>query len=341
MSLPARLFFSALFFATAIYFVIQGDHVLAAALAVTGIASFGGYRTGSVYIAGSLIGIGVAIALAPSIGRSQEMRFAEWFGTTGVTNRIVSIGTVGVIISFVVSMIVFFVGGMFLANRPRLDTLNRWIGFAIGSLQGAFAVLLFLGGLMVLEPIEKERADTRDPLDLRGQFVSKWILNIADQAHQSRLAPIVDAYNPFTKIPQLNKVEEIQQSVRILGDPQKIDDLIHHPSIESLAERPEMKRVIEELTTDPEVQRILQSGQPINRETALTLMNHPAVLELIDQPGFVEEAYRIIQNAGKKSPSGSVDEPSASDQESDSSSTNTKTSPEERQGEIGVNPFAE
>ncbi len=295
MSLVSRLIWLTLFFATAIFFASQADYVLAVAVAITGIASFGGYRVGAVYILGSLASIAAAVELAPSIGRAQEFRFEQWFGTTGLTNRILSIGTVGVLISFVVSMLVISVAGLFFANRRRMEKTNRWLGFVIGGVQGIAVVLLFLGGLLVLEPIERQRADMRDPLDARGQFVSKWILKITDRTHDSPLGPLIVAYNPFTRIPQLNKVEEIQQSVQVLSDAEKIDRLIHHPSIERLKERPEIRRTIDRLNEDAQVQKILRSGHRIDRAAAMTLLSHPAVLELIDQPVFVEQAYKVIQ----------------------------------------------
>ncbi len=336
MNLPARLLFLSLFYGSAIFFLVQADYVLAASLMIAGAASFAGYRAGTVYIVGSLVGFAVAIAVAPRLGISQEYRFEQWFGTTGLTNRLLSIGTVGILVSFFASMVIFVVGGLFLANRPRLDAINRWLGFVMGGVQGAFAVLLFLGGLLILEPIEKQRADTRDPLDLRGQFVSKWILKISDGVHASRIGPFVVDYNPFTRIPQLNKVEEVQQSVQVLRNPREMEALIRHPRIKTLAKRPEMKTLIRELTNDPEIERILKSGQPLDGEAAMTLMNHPAVLQLIDQPDFIEEAYKIIQQAGKEMPESPDDSPQPN-LESDSDSE--KTESESQTGEVGLNPF--
>ncbi len=297
MRLPVRLFFRALFFGPAIYFAWQSDYVAAGMLVAMGIASFSGYRAGAVYVVGSLAAIATAIWLAPSIGRAQEFRFAQWFGTTGLNNRLLSIGTVGLLITFVVSLLVITVAGLFFANRPRLETVNRWFGFTLGGAQGVFAVWLFLGGLLILEPMQRDRAGTRDPLDFRGQFVSRWILKISDGIHASRLGPTIVAYNPFTRIPQLNKVDEIQRTVQVLSDPEKIDELMRHPSIERLNRRPEIRRAMDRLRDDPQIQEILRSGNKMDRSAAMALMDHPAVLELIDQPGFLEEAFRLIQDA--------------------------------------------
>jgi hypothetical protein len=189
-------------------------------------------------------------------------------------------------------------------NRPRVDTTNRWVGFVIGGLEGAVAVLLFLGGILILEPIERDRAQRRDPSDTRGRMVSEWILGITDGVYRSQIGPAIIANNPFKKIPQLNKVAELQQSVQVLSDPTKIDEMIHHPSIIKLQERPEMRRAVDRLNGDPTIQEVLRSGRPMDRAAVMTLMNHPAVLELIDQPDFLEEAYKVIQQSSQQPATG-------------------------------------
>ncbi|MCG8652325.1 MAG: hypothetical protein MI861_20965, partial [Pirellulales bacterium] len=158
-------------------------------------------------------------------------------------------------------------------------------------------VALFLGGMLILGPIEKQRARLRDPSDTRGQLISKSILAIVDRVHQSRLAPALEKFNPFTVVPGLNKVKEIQQSVAVLSDPQEIENLIHHPSVEALQKRPETRQAVDQLLSDPEIRQVLQSDQPLDARTIKRLMDHPAVLELLDQPGFVEAAYRVIQQS--------------------------------------------
>jgi hypothetical protein len=242
--------------------------------------------------------------LAPSIGRAHEFRFEEWFGTTGLTNRILTISTIGILISLAVTTVWFIVTRLILLSRPRVDTMNRWVGFAIGGLEGAVAVMLFLGGMLILEPIERDRAEKRAAIDAEGPAVSDWILGISDGIYRSKLGPTIIANNPFKKIPQLNKVAEVQQSVQVLSDPEKIDELIHHPSIRKLQQRPEMRRAVDRLNGDPSIQEVLRSGRPMDRAAVMTLMNHPAVLELIDQPDFLEEAYKVIQQTSNEQSSG-------------------------------------
>ena len=46
---------------------------------------------------------------------------------------------------------------------------------------------------------------------------------------------------------------------------------------------------------DPEIRSALHSGRSMDRSMAMMLLNHPAVLELIDQPGFIESATKAIR----------------------------------------------
>jgi hypothetical protein len=126
-------------------------------------------------------------------------------------------------------------------------------------------------------------------------MLSKFILAPAEKTRESRVGPVLETYNPFTRVPQLNRIQEVQQSVRVLSDPAKIEGLLHHPSMEQLQRRPEVRQAMQKLNSDPEIKNILHSGRSMDRTMAMTLLSHPAVLELVDQPGFMEEAVKVMQ----------------------------------------------
>ena len=45
----------------------------------------------------------------------------------------------------------------------------------------------------------------------------------------------------------------------------------------------------------PEIQKLLNSNKPASKELAVLLLNHPAVLELVDQPEFREAALSAFR----------------------------------------------
>lgn len=300
MSLKMRFFWTAVFFGPATYFGYQGDYIAAAMLSVGGFGAFTGYRTGAFSMVASLVAITAAICCAPEIGMTHSYRFTEWFGTTGLANRFLAIGLVGLAIGVFVMFILWMILGRMFRRRPVLARLNRRTGFVLGMTQAVAGLVFFIGGILVMEPIETARAENRDSDDTRGQLASRLVLSTAAATKQSCLGEVLVRYNPLTQFPQLNKIQQFNQTAEVLSDPVKIQSLIDAPEIAELRQKPEVQRLVSELQSDPKVSEMLQSGGPVNAEMAMTLLNHPAVMHLIDTPGFMEQAAAAMRNAMPK-----------------------------------------
>jgi hypothetical protein len=108
------------------------------------------------------------------------------------------------------------------------------------------------------------------------------------------LGPGVERWNPFIRIPDLNKIEEFQRSIELISRPDRMSDLLNHREIKKLQERPEMKQAVRQILEDPAIRDALNSRHPLDRSTAWMLMNHPAILNLADQPGFLDALGEII-----------------------------------------------
>jgi hypothetical protein len=294
MGKPMFMLWCLLFCGAGYYFFQKLDYVGMAGTAIIAVACFSGFQFGASRIAASLIGIAAAVALAPQLGMSQEHRFSEWFGTTGLVNRFLSIGVIGLLISLVASVAAVIIANRFIKNRPRLAKSNCWLGFVIGGAEAAIAVLLMLGGVLVMEPLERQRAELSRADEVPRFAVGPVITTVAMKTRASELGPVIDKYNPFVRFPQLNKIEKVQRTVGVLSDPAELHQLLHHPEIIKLQERPEVKRAVDRLMSDTEIKQILDSADTLSGEDAMTLLKHPAVLELIDQPGFLAEANAII-----------------------------------------------
>lgn len=296
MPLKWRLCFTTSVVGSAVYFGYHGDVVLAALITVIGLAASSGFRMGAIAIVASVVSLGAAIVYAPELGCQQEWRFTAWFGTTGLLNRLLAVGTVALILSALTTTAVLLLAGWVFRSRPRLDRANRWLGFGIGAAEGVLIASMLLGGVLVLEPLERQRIDRGVPQTDWGARLSGWILTAADHTRTSRVGPWVERYNPLIHVPQLNKLPEVQQSVLVLSDPEKIQKLLDHPDVQALRKRPEVQTAYDQLIADPRIRHALYSGERMTQTTAMLLLNHPAVLELIDQPGFVEAARETIRS---------------------------------------------
>ena len=71
--------------------------------------------------------------------------------------------------------------------------------------------------------------------------------------------------------------------------------MLRHPSIRQLQQRPEVKVAMDKLIEEPSIQEILRSQEKMNRSMAMSLLNHPALLELVDQPDFLSAAAKVIR----------------------------------------------
>ena len=298
MSIPVRLFWCVAFFGPAAYFGYQGDYLLGAILACAGLGAFGGFRVGMLSMLTSVAAITAAIIYAPEIGMQYEQQISAKLGTTGLINRTVSVVGVGIGISFLVWLVTYLTVGRIVRNRTGLIRLNQRGGFVIGFAQGAAAIVLLVGGLLVMEPIQRQRLTEANIADEDQSMVHKAIFWTVDQVDASVIGPTLREYNPIENIPQLNQIQRVQRTAAVLADPAKMNSVIGHPSIIQLQERPEVRRAVAELRSDESINDILTSGQPMNRDAAMTLLNHPAVLNLVDQPGFLEEASKAINEAG-------------------------------------------
>ncbi len=305
---PISLLVAGLFGPPILYFGYQQDYVLAGVLVAVAISAVSGFKLGMLRIFGSLVGIYAAVALAPTWGRGQAHHFTEWLGTTGLTNRFVAIGTIGLAIALAVTCVFVLLSRRIFDERPRLDATNRWTGFLAGGAQGAAAMLLLLGGILMIEPMQREQRQqqdqlqqTTDPLiaaaQAPGSLIHKLVSQAAEQTQTSVLGPMITQYNPFERIPQLNQLGKLQRTAQVFHDPAEVQGLLRHPDVVRLQQQPAMQAAIHSVRQDSQIQAILNSRQPIDGHKAMQLLSNPAVMELVDQPEFVKTVSQILDSS--------------------------------------------
>lgn len=274
------------------YFCSQDDYLAATTLVAITIAGFSGYRVGALKLVGFIGGVAIAIAYAPVLGRQLEPQFAEWLGTAGLTNRALSIGVVGLGITIMATIVFAIISRHLFDERPRLDACNRWFGFGIGAVQGMLVVLIIVGGLLVLEPTVKKRVAARESNPNKFSLaVAERVLDVTKQTRSSAFGEAVIANNPFEQVPQLAKV---QRSVRVVSDPDQLNQLMQRPSQKQHELSPTIYSAIDKLSADPEIRQVLESGKPVDHKAIMSLMNNPAILELLDDPNFLTEISKLI-----------------------------------------------
>ena len=278
------------------YFCNQSDWIRAGATLAVGFAGFGGFRTGAIKAFALLASAAATFYLAPYLGMQIESTFSNWVGTTGVANRVYSILATGLVTFLLTSIVTIKLGNRILKGRSKLTLLNHWLGFALGAIEGGIVVVILLGGMVTIQQVNAERLSERIPPTGRAKLLADILDKTSEQTKVSRLWPLVNRFNPFEHVPQLSHVGEWQRSMEVLMDPSKVNALFQQPAIKQLKSREDVNNTLAELNQDPEIQKLLNSPKPASKELAVRLLNHPAVLELLDEPEFRAAAISAFRD---------------------------------------------
>jgi hypothetical protein len=174
--------------------------------------------------------------------------------------------------------------------------VNRFLGGILGCTQGVAGVFLLVGGLFTIESLKNSESASQQSSSLQLQVTSASKLDrLVHEVHASRLGEWVEKFNPYEKIPQLNRFHEVKQTVEILIQPDRVQQLLAHPEIARLKSDPRIQNAIRELRDDPEISKVLQGRQSLDSTAVVMLLNHPKVLNLLDQPGFLESIKKSLK----------------------------------------------
>lgn len=197
------------------YFVAHGDHITAFAVIALVLSALSGYCMMASRLLCWHAGLVAAGLLGSILIQFCRPALTAGLGTSGfalsviVSGMIVALATTAALRRLIVR---FFSAG------PSLEAVNRWAGFGIGAGQGAILCGLVLGGLLVLEPIAKDRLFNDDHArdNKIPQVLAAKVVEYAGKTSESAIGPTVAHYNPFRLLPPL---EELRNDLRDLRNP--------------------------------------------------------------------------------------------------------------------------
>ena len=277
-----------------------GDYVLAGLLFATGLGCWVGFRTGALKALTSILLVLAAIYAAPQLLQFVEPKLKEWFEFRGLSNRIASMVVIVFAMGCLLTGIVSLVTRMAIKKDSTIETSNKLTGLLIGGIEAAVGILLLLGGLQVIVPMFDQQkiaeADTR--FETLSDITLVTVADVSQRTKASLIGPVLDEHNPFTKYPEYNPLPKVQKTVQLLSNPSQINELMNdRKTMEKLHASDAFTTAVEKLSIEPTVQEILGSGEPPGPQQILALLNSQSVLEILDEPGFLEEATRILKES--------------------------------------------
>ncbi len=275
--------------------IYKGDLVTGIALATIGLSCYLGYRTGAARALVSIGGILAGVYLAPQWAPSVEPFLTEWFSVSGLLNRAISLSAVGLAIVVACYCVARLFCRFFLSKNNSADGLNRWGGLFIMGAEATVGIALLLGGILMIYPEQKELPVLEESANLRQRL--NYQLNVvASTTRSGAIGTALKDHNPFVKFPQLNKFKEIQQTVRTISDPAKMKQIVTHPRIKDLQNNPSVQAAISKFEEDDSIQEILSGDEPLDSQKLMALLNSQVVMDLLDEPEFLDEATKIMED---------------------------------------------
>jgi hypothetical protein len=239
------------------------------------LAGLWGYYVGALRLLGYLGSLAAAYGCGPTVGSWIAPVIMRQFGTSAGTTRWLALAAGGGLVLLLVQLFVRVIARRWLSERPRLESANRLLGFAVGGVQGTAAMVALLGGILVAEPHARQRLAVGGPShgNSLARAVSRRVTEIAAQTRRSSLGAYIVVWNPLENVKPLRS---LQRAATVVNDPEKLRTMVRSSGNEPL------RQMMESLSRDPQIRNLTQSGQPLDENTIGTLLQNPAVARLLE-----------------------------------------------------------
>lgn len=267
--------------------LLFGGLVAKVVAAVVVLAMLQGLWRGGAELVGIVSGLVLAVPIAVPVGRAMEGVTAALAGTSGLTNRLISIGIVAALVTLIGGL-----AGRFAAKRVRRawPGYKRWdpyLGAVLGAAEGCLLALVLMWAPLALEPVA--RAQMTDP-DAGGEprapsFPALGVAKAADLVRASSLGPLAQATNPVAASDLLALAADF---AAISRDPDAMDYFLATPVMQRIQDLPSIHEARRILEADPELASMF-GADGVSADAIRALMESPTVLRAFDETTVISD----------------------------------------------------
>ena len=270
-----------------------GGFVTAAFLVIVGLSVLNGRMLGAARVAAGVVGMVMAMLLAWPLGRGLEGVFAAICGTSGLVNRMISIGGSGVLVAAIVGVGVSIPIRRYMKKRPALQRFDRVIGTGLGAVDGVLFAVILLWGALAIEPLAARTIAQAAESDgrVRVSPAARAVVAVARSARHSVVGHVAGVANPLKSMRVVTLLDDAQE---VLSDPEKREALLNHPAIKALQERQSVKDTLERLAAEP---NIVDLDDGLDEAEVRELMKNPRFLAILDETGLLSDLSAVIADA--------------------------------------------
>jgi hypothetical protein len=298
---------------------IFGGPVTAIVSFLTAACILQGLWRGASQILGVLVGMLVAAALCRPLGRACEGLVASVAGTTGLTNRFISVAVAALLLAALVGAGASW--GLKRLWKSRQHAWMKWdhlLGGGVGLVEGAVLSLVVLWTPIMLEPIASAQASlTPQTVDAARPALARRVADWAVAVRASPLGGLATATNPAASSPTLQLLEDF---IAVARDPEAMQHFLNSEPIQRLKNTPSVGDAVRRLEADPELEALLTGsppnetpnaaatqtstsddaspGPPITGETIRAILSSNTLLKVLDETTVVEDLAPMTGDIG-------------------------------------------
>jgi len=267
--------------------LLLGNTVTAMFFVFVALAVINGYWFGASKVAAIFGGLIAAALLAAPLGQALEGVVGGVLGTSGLTNRLVSIVLIGLIIIAVVTAALQVVIKKWMEDRPDLKPLDRPIGAGLGLFEGVLLGFLVIWSLLSLEPVAATGVEaSKSSPDAAPNPAAEKVVAVAESARESFIGRLADTINPMKNMRVLTLFQKV---LVVLNNPMARDAFVKHEAIVGIRERPTVKKAMKMLEEDEQVMAMIQSKDGISGGDLRKILDSDVVLKIVDGTDIIAE----------------------------------------------------
>ena len=156
-----------------------------------------GYRRGGLKIAGTVLGLLVAVHFAEPCAELLAPYFQRWIRVGDEYQGVAQLAAAGCLLALGVFLVFRLLAQLVFATRPGWQRTDQWLGGVLGGVQGALLSLIVLFAIIMLEPVARQCLSAVAPSHPSVQLVAARVVAVNEQARQGLMQPVIEAMQPM------------------------------------------------------------------------------------------------------------------------------------------------
>lgn len=269
------------------------------AVAVFTLCVLQGLWRGATELAGLVIGMLLAAILAAPIGRLLEGLTSAAAGTTGLTNRFISIAAAALLITILCTIIISLITRRFLKDHQAWKRWDSPAGAALGAIEGSILAMLVFWVPLALAPIAQSQleaaasrqhaphaaGESQDDEPAPAQALATTIVQFSKSVESSAMGAVAQATNP---VPGTQIMVLASDFAEVTRNPHAMDHLLSSPVLKEIQEMPSLVRAMERIREDPQLSQLVDS-RGVSVDTIRTVLASNVFLDILDSSSVIAD----------------------------------------------------